>query len=147
MSLDFRFYPDGAKAPVMDHPNMVDPTNPENWHPLAHYLVFAMMACGITEISAKNTDMVLRRLNIYQKLVGPALRFGDGEKAYVTEEDVKRYVGLKTNVSQDTDAQFASKVVKLWAKDYPLRAEGNMYGLPAFEAYARKVEELKKETA
>jgi hypothetical protein len=115
-----------------------DPANPENMHPVLHYLLFSCMAVGLRGITEKNKDKFFERLTIYQKMCGSALRYRTGNDVvdvYITMEDIERYIGLKVNVSDETDATFAKRV-RTWAKSYKVRKEDNPDGLSALEYVA-----------
>jgi hypothetical protein len=83
------------------------PFDESKWHPVTHYLVFALMGVGINEIKAGNVAEVFRRVALHQKLHGPALEYHHSpEKIYITYQDIKNHIGLHTNVSNMTAAEF-----------------------------------------
>lgn len=78
---------------------------------LQHVAVFATMAVGINRVTEDNCLDFYKRVNFYERLNG-AYRFGTdtdtGETSPVmfSAEDVVRLIGLKTNASPMTLAQF-----------------------------------------
>lgn len=73
-------------------------------------LIFATMAVGMGEITEDNAQEFYTRLSFWEKVNG-AYRFGDGEALYFTPEDVKRFIGLRTNVfPKMTKAKFHKHV-------------------------------------
>lgn len=72
-------------------------------------LVFSTMSVGIREITVENARQFFARVSFWEKVNGP-MRVGDGESLYFKPEDVLRFVGLKTNASTLTDAQFRKNV-------------------------------------
>jgi hypothetical protein len=78
-----------------------------------HTLIFATMAVGMNHITEDNAEAFFLRVNFYERLMG-AYRFAsDTEKPdepaqplMFTIEDIRQFVGLRTNVSPQTDAQF-----------------------------------------
>lgn len=93
-----------------------DPHNKERWHPVFDALIWLSMICGYSRIDDKNKESVALRITTYQRVTGPMLyRTVDGKKesVYITKEDVFRYVGLRTNATAMTDAQFERKLGKM----------------------------------
>jgi hypothetical protein len=84
-----------------------NPANPDEWHPVADALVWLSLICGYGEITAKNVDKVIARIMAYQSVTGAYLSAkGGAVKVYITPEDVRRFIGLSTNASVFTDAQW-----------------------------------------
>lgn len=71
----------------------------------ADALVWATMAIGMNEITEANARDFYARLSMWEKVVG-AYRNMDGKPLFFTPEDVLRGVGLHTNASRMTKAQF-----------------------------------------
>ena len=116
MSLNFSF----RKCAKINGENVYDfPGNPEKWHPVADQLALVTMVIGISEITAKNAEKFAQRLSLYQRIAGPLIRYGDGTKAYITAENVCQHIGMATNASTLTDAQFAKHMVEVSNK-YPV---------------------------
>lgn len=87
----------------------IDPANEENWHPVADALVWLSMLCGYGEITEKNVHKVTARIMAYQAVAGAYLRY-KGEPVYVTPEDIRRFIGLRTNASTMTDKQWQTRL-------------------------------------
>lgn len=111
MALHFNF------SNVADYQTVTaDPSDPEKWHPVADALVWLSMICGYNSITLKNVDKVITRIMAYQAVAGAYLRH-KGAPIYLTAEDVRRFVGMTTNASTMTDAQWQRHLGKL-ATDY-----------------------------
>lgn len=68
-------------------------------------LIWGTMAIGMREITSKNWERFYKRLHILERVKGAFLVSG-GNPVYLTKDDVKRHIGLTTNVSNETDTQF-----------------------------------------
>lgn len=68
---------------------------------ITHQLIFAMLELGVKgKITASNVDEVITQVAITQRLRGPYLRRREGGEwidVYITEEDIRRHIGLRTN--------------------------------------------------
>jgi hypothetical protein len=82
-----------------------DPIDPERWHPVGNALVWASIPCGFNTIREDNVDRIWTRIAVMQALGGAFLGTSDGP-LYLTRDDVVRYIGLSTNASAKTDAEF-----------------------------------------
>ena len=67
-------------------------------------LIWLTMAIDLGGITPKNVDEFIVRLRMYEMVAGPT---------NISAEAVRAHVGLSTNVSDTTDAQFAKKLSKL----------------------------------
>ena len=101
---------------IADYQNITtSPFNENKWHPVTEYLVFALMGIGVNEIKVGNVDEVFRRVAIHQKLHGPALEYYiPPTTIYVTLQDIKNHIGLRTNVSTLTAAEFNKRSFKIF---------------------------------
>lgn len=72
-------------------------------------LIWASMAVGMNEITAANVREFFTRVSFWEKVNG-AYRYKDGAFCFLTPEDVSRFVGLRTNASRYTVAQFRKNV-------------------------------------
>jgi hypothetical protein len=70
------------------------------------------MCVGITNITEDNWVEFFYRVHIWEHASGIFWRDENGDPVYTTPDDIHRYVGLKTNVSTRTKAQFKQLV---WA--------------------------------
>jgi hypothetical protein len=104
MSLNFDF------TKVANHEEVTtDPADSTRWHPVADALVWLSMICGYDEITLKNVDRVIARVMAYQAVTGGYLR-SKGTDIYITPADVRRFVGMRTNASTMTDAQWLKRL-------------------------------------
>jgi len=101
---------------ITDYQNITtSPFDENKWHPITEYLVFGLMGIGINEIKVGNVDEVFRRVAIHQKLYGPALEYYQPPTSiYLTRQDIKNHIGLRTNVSNMTSAEFNKKTFKIF---------------------------------
>jgi hypothetical protein len=81
-------------------------------------LIWATMAIGMGEITEENAQEFYSRLSLLEKVSGASRWFydDDGEhvSVYFTPEDVKRFIGLTTNVFPKwTQAKFAKHILDL----------------------------------
>jgi hypothetical protein len=148
MSLDFSFR---KCAKLADGTNAYDhPYSSEKWHPIASQLAQLTMVCGFREITAANCEKVFARISLYQQITGPSVRYGDGTKVYITLEDVKTLIGMTTNASTYTDAQWAKHIVEI-ASRYLVDKTYNDHDLTGYEAvkaqaerYAAELEQVRR---
>ena len=111
MSLNFNF------SKVADYQTVTaDPFDPDKWHPVADALVWLSIICGYNSITLKNVDKVITRIMAYQAVAGAYLSH-KGAPVYLTAADIRRFVGMTTNASTMTDAQWQRHLGKL-ATDY-----------------------------
>jgi len=84
-------------------------------NPVTQALGFASMFIGIGEITEANAPEFYARLRAYELISGSLLQGPEGDRP-LTPEDVQRHVGLRMNVSRESDAVFRKR---LWdvAKD------------------------------
>jgi hypothetical protein len=80
-------------------------------------LVFTAMAIGVPNISEANKDEFWRRTEIHQDIVGSLFNYVDKDTndlvpILLTQEDVYKYVGMKTNSSIKTKTEFRNKMRK-----------------------------------
>lgn len=71
-------------------------------------IVWATMFVGMGEITTRNAGKFALRLRAYETAVAP---ISTGSR--VNEDVVRRYVGLRTNVSSKTDVQFAAWIGRI----------------------------------
>lgn len=78
---------------------------------LAESAIWATMAVGINHITEANCLDFYKRVSMWEKVIG-AYRFADSGKTsvYFTAEDIVRLIGLRTNASPKTKAQFYRSV-------------------------------------
>ena len=72
-------------------------------------LIFATMAVGMNTITVENAREFFARASFWEKVNG-AYRYDSGGSVFFKPEDVLRFVGLRTNASTKTKAQFYKSV-------------------------------------
>lgn len=81
-----------------------------SWHPVTKALTFATMAVGISRITEDNWKDFYNRLNMWERCAGPMLTRGDNPfhspDNFLTPLEVYMHIGLGTNASSKTQAQF-----------------------------------------
>jgi hypothetical protein len=75
------------------------------------------MAIGIHAITEKNWKDFYARLAAEEKLFGARRRTGDGEPLFFTADEVKAHIGLHTNASRMTDAQWRKRLLEGFVRD------------------------------
>lgn len=68
-------------------------------------VIWLTMAVGLGEITEANCDEFIRRTALVQAVTGPFLSHG----IYVTDEMIRRRIGLGTNVSDETFAKWSKR--------------------------------------
>lgn len=81
-----------------------------------HCLIMASMVGGYDKITEKNHVDVYARLKIQERVRG-AFRQRRGEKVYFTLEEVRGHIGLSTNASTLTQAQFLKNLYEAEKRD------------------------------
>ena len=107
MSLNYDF------SKVSEHEKLHEDKN--EWQ-LTDTLIWLTMAVGIREITEKNYVEFYSRLHFLEKLEGTFVN-ADGKPRYYTIEDVKRRIGLSTNVTNYTRLQFINMKSKRFFQD------------------------------
>lgn len=109
MSLNFNYANVADKDVVC-----TDPSDENKYHPVFDALIWLSMVCGYNKIAEDNCAKVYTRIAQYQAVVGAYLGYAgeDGERVplYITLEDVRRYIGMHTNVTSMTDAQWNKRL-------------------------------------
>lgn len=86
-------------------------------------LCMALMLVGISRITLANSQKVFNRISAFEKLNGSMRRRWDKEAdksvdVPFTMEDIINFIGLKTNVTDKTPAQFAKDLVSSHKRDW-----------------------------
>lgn len=89
-------------------------TEDKAW-PLTDRMIWATMYVDIGSITKANHEEFYRRLHIVEQQDGAFLMRG-GKESYITLADVKRYIGLETNVGKSSKKEFAAKRQRLMAR-------------------------------
>jgi hypothetical protein len=85
----------------------------EQWHPVTEAIVWRLMAVGMSSITLENLEKVYIRVRTYEHLADTAMAFERNGKLCrcpITRQDIINHIGLSTNVSTLTDAQFKQKI-------------------------------------
>lgn len=69
-------------------------------------LIHSFLIIGIREISESNIDEIHERLQRYENIFGPLLETGKGAPVRIIKDDLRKWIGLVTNVGPLTDAEF-----------------------------------------
>lgn len=108
MALHFDF------SKVTDNYSVItDPHDETQWHPVADGLVWLSMICGFNRITQANHGKIASRIAAYQQVCGAYLLFnveGKPDEVYITPADVERFIGMSTNASLMTDAQWLKRL-------------------------------------
>ena len=86
-------------------------------------IIWSTMAVGLGKITEENVPEFLARLHFVEALNGPFLRNGDLTPYPITLDILLKFVGLTTNVSNETQLTF----MKRHAQGY-LRERAGIYG-------------------
>lgn len=96
--------------------NYKELTEGEPWQ-ITNALIWGTMAIGMREITAKNYKEFYQRVNLMEKLNGTWLSRHDTEtqkveSLFITEDDVKRRIGLRTNAGTIPRQTFIKRAAK-----------------------------------
>lgn len=81
-------------------------------NPVTNALIHATMAIGMPTITAENVTEVWARISVWQDILGAMLVGPGGIDQFVTPDDVRAHIGLKTNASALTNAKFDNNAIK-----------------------------------
>jgi hypothetical protein len=87
----------------------------QEW-PITNTIIFSTMVLGMGSITEANVGKFIERTAAYQTVSGPLMqRVADGqiEGVPVTADMIRRRIGLKTNVTDTTDAKFKRHMADL----------------------------------
>jgi hypothetical protein len=106
---------------VPDHLT-TSPFDENKIHPVTNYLIWSSLLTGISSITKANVDEVFRRIAVLQKLEGAQIQYvdpisNDWIEIYLTRQDIENHIGLWTNASYLTDAQFNRKVMERLSRE------------------------------
>jgi hypothetical protein len=135
MSLDF------SVEAVANHAVVTtDPFNSNEWHPVTRAIVWLSMAVDLGSITEKNLDEFSERAFLWQKLHGASLMEDDNGKAkplYITKEDLRLHIGLRTNVADRTRAEFNKKLLRSFKVEAEQVERHQIYS--AYERYNSQI--------
>ena len=108
-------------------------------HPATDQLIWAAMAIGMPNITEKNYLEFFARVKIYEALMGKMSWHNEGSASFWTEMDkdfgwewsegeswlskvevIHANIGLYTNVSRETRAQFIARITKRFKENHEL---------------------------
>jgi len=75
-------------------------------------LLLASIIVGINEITEKNYKDFYKRVRFIELLSG-SYYYKDGKPLFITEEEIERFIGLKTNTTKKTKSQFLQQFINL----------------------------------
>lgn len=81
-------------------------------HPFNLTMGILMLHTGIQSLTRKNAAEFYMRAKLVEACCGALFTNGDGTPRYLTTDDVAKYIGLSSNVSTYTQAQFFSHLRK-----------------------------------
>lgn len=88
------------------YPDVIMESGQRHWNPVTASLPWILFATGMQKITERNYDEVYRRMGIWYYIVkGMDPKQHDEMPTIV---DIKRHVGMSTNVSNTSRAQFAA---------------------------------------
>jgi hypothetical protein len=87
--------------------------NTEANYPMTERIYFVTLVTDLGEITYNNYDEFYARVKVYAHITGDDS---------ITLQDVKRRIGLTTNVSNRTTAQFLKRMSELAGRDYAITA-------------------------
>lgn len=100
--------------------------NDQNKH-MTQTIIHLTMVVGMGEITEKNYKEFFRRIHFYERACGAFMqKCVKGENSQeenkiidvpFTIADVKRYIGLRTNVSKETEKQFVKRIAESLMND------------------------------
>jgi hypothetical protein len=77
-------------------------------------LILSTMIVGLGEITEKNYVQFYNRINIIERISGAYLWDSETKNpSYVEQDDIKRMIGLKVNVANQTKAKFISTIKRM----------------------------------
>lgn len=117
MSLNFDLSNINNYQVVTTHPDdLGEEDHVKRLNPVTDALIWHSMICGFTEITEKNWQEVFHRIYLRERACG-ALRVNhELGNIYITVEDVFKHIGLRTNSSARTKAEFFNSI-ELFARD------------------------------
>jgi hypothetical protein len=88
------------------------PIDKEGYKKLKHVpetIITLTMAVGMRGITEKNWERFLGRVRLVERIHGAFLYNEDIQPVYISEADIKRMIGLHTNTTPMTRAQFLKR--------------------------------------
>lgn len=101
--------------PLYPKGSMEDREGDAQWA-ITDTLIWMTMAVDMGRITEDNWRDFLTRIRLLEKLQGAFMHKG-GEPYYLKARDIRRRVGLSTNVGTKTMAVWRNRIVKQWTED------------------------------
>jgi len=80
-------------------------------------MIYSCMIVGIGQITMKNVDEFWHRISMYQSIAGPLLVSANEDGKVVpkkmTSDNVRNYIGLRTNADTLSKTKFMSKIYSI----------------------------------
>lgn len=97
---------------VKNHKELLKhPTDPHGMNPVSEAIIWNLgLAVGIPEITPKTIDEVHRRLIVLENSGRGLLRDNKGKPKPITRADLEAHMGLRTNGTTMTKAQFIKNI-------------------------------------
>jgi hypothetical protein len=96
--------------------DVVMATHPETGerveHPWNYTMGIFLIHTGIQTITRKNAAEFYMRAKLVEACYGSLFTYGDGKPRYLSTDDVLAYIGLSSNVSTYTQAEFFAHLRK-----------------------------------
>lgn len=69
-------------------------------------LIHSFLIIGIREVAESNIDEIYERLQRYENIFGPLLETLKGKPVKIAKADLRKWIGLNTNIEPLTNAEF-----------------------------------------
>jgi hypothetical protein len=86
-------------------------------NPVTDAIIWKTMSVGMGQITVKNFEEFFVRAKMSEAVFGSSMTDGHGMDVGLTREDIRRHIGLSTNVSGMTEAQFARRLTDYMRKE------------------------------
>lgn len=108
MSLDYNL------TNVRDYENLYEDAGDDmvRLNPLTEMLIFGTMIVDMGEITEKNWREFFVRFNAANQVMRVWVDIQSKKPTSVSADDIKRHIGLKTNVVTTSKAKFMDKLIK-----------------------------------
>lgn len=81
--------------------------------PITHALIWHTMAIGMGSITERNWQEFYRRVHCRERVAGSLLLSSEGSPHHIKPQDVRRHIGLKTNVAEESAAAFNGSTMRI----------------------------------
>jgi hypothetical protein len=109
-------------ATITTHPEDLAPNSETTrWSPITESIVWMTVAVGINKITSENAELFFTRTIQVEHITGASLLSKDGPM-FLTLGDIREHIGLTTNASTKTAAQFNAYLLRIIASEAKDRA-------------------------